>query len=203
MLRRFLNTLFFTLLLAGIAGAGIFAGYNAVTSRSKESAEVSAILVNAHTPRYVPPELPVGQPVQAVLSGETFLAGATLRFEYHYRNGETAEVWEMAMPLTLIDKTIEDLEDIFPLWVVSANDRMSATLRRELPPKPQQSFLVSATDEGLVAVFFNDSVDSPRLKEVTSTSLRSLPEAERERLLAGILVQGEDLLMRLLEDLGS
>ena len=201
-MRRFLNTLFFTVLLAAIAGAGIFAGYTAVTGTDRET-EVVTFSAGGHSGRYAPQGAHTEPLIQAETYAETFLPGAVLRFEYHYRSGERADSWEMDMPPALIGGSIYDLTAIFPGWYVSEHSQTGAALRHELPGPPGQSFLVNATAEGYVAVFFDDPIDGSKLKEVTDTSLSRLPPAERERLIAGILVQSEDVLMRLLEDLGS
>jgi len=202
-MKRFLNTLFFTLLLAAIAGAGIFVGYSAVIGRESHSFDDSTILVRVAPASYAPLELYAEPVMQMDSYSETFLPESFLRFEYYNRSGNTVDAWEMEMPLALVDGTTDDLRAVFPDWNLSSYSRTGAYLRREASAPPVQSFFVTTTSEGLIVVYYDDSIDGSRLKEITNTTTASLPETEKERLLAGIFVQGENALIRLLEDLGS
>jgi len=191
------------LLLAAIAGGGIFVGYSAVVGRESHDFDESTILVRVAPAYYAQPE-PLLEPVaQTEAHAEGFLPEALLRFEYHNRSGDRVNIWEMEMPLSLVDGTADDLMAVFPGWILGDYSNSVAYLRREAPIPPMQSFLVTTTSEGLIAVYYDDTIDGSRLKEITGTSISSLPETERERLFAGILVQGENALIRLLEDLGS
>ena len=202
-MKRFLNTLFFILLLAAIAGAGIFVGYSAMIGRDSHNFDDSAILVRVTPASYTHPE-PLSEPVmQMETYEERFLPGSFLRFEYYNRSGDITDIWEMEMPRSLIERTPNDLNAVFPDWQLSSYSSAGASLRREAPAPGMQNFLVTATPEGFIAVYFDDNIDGSRLKEVTDTTVSSLPETERERLAAGVLVQGENSLIRLLEDLGS
>jgi len=191
------------MLLAAIAGAGIYAGYSAVTGR--DGAEVEQVFLNSHTARHIPAMTISEQQAmpETVYDEEGFLPEAVLRFEHYNRNGEIAETWEIDMPPSLIDGWHSDLSAVFPLWALISYDNMGATLRKELPTASRQGFIVGLSSEGFVSVYFDDAIDGSRLKEVTDIPVSRLPEAERERLMAGILVHSGDALIRLLEDLGS
>jgi len=206
-LKQFFNTLFFTLLLATIAGAGIFIGYNAVMDRESTHHEEDVAVfasVRVTSSRYDTPTEPIAQTVYSDYTEmERFAPGAIIRFEHYTRGNNEVEVWEMEIPHALVDRTSRYLQTVFPQWTIDTYDSSGATLRREIPPPPKEVYLVSVTSDGFVAIFYDAGVDGSRLKDITNISINSLPETERERLQAGILVQGEDALMRLLEDLGS
>jgi len=198
---------FFTLLLAAIAGVGIFVGYRAVVDRDispNYDNDNTAILVSAHLDASAfPPETSTEPYTSAYSEAARFMPGAVIRFEHYHLNSDEVDAWEMEIPHALVGRTSSYLRTIFPMWNIDDYDEGSATLRREAPPIPRQAFLVSSTAEGYVVVFYDDDFGGPRLKEVTDISIHGLPEIEVERLRTGIVVQGEETLIRLLEDLGS
>ena len=204
-MKDFLNTMLFTIFLSAIVGVGIFVGYRAVIDTDTLPIyDNDAILVYANVDIAAFSNDTAADDVATDYSETAqFMPGAVIRFEHYHANSNNIDAWEMEIPHALIGRTSSCLQTIFPMWSIDNYDETGATLRREAPPIPRQAYLVSSTAEGFIAVFFDDEIGGPRLKGVTDISIYGLPEIEIERLRAGIVVHGEDRLMRLLEDLGS
>jgi hypothetical protein len=180
---------------------GVLVGYRAVIDRAPVSfTDDTAVFANV--PAFVHVN---GYDEEEEVQREIvrFLPGAIIRFEHYGANGSVVDAWAMDIPSSLIGRTSDYLRTVFPQWSVEGYDSAGATLRRIAPSAPTQVYLVSSTPEGFIVVFFDDEIGGTRLKEVTNISTVGLPEIEVQRLNAGVLVRGEERLMRFLEDFGS
>ena len=203
-MKGFLSTLFFTMLLIAIAGAGIFAGYNAVNIR--ENKPIAIPLEQAFGRMQggeVQAEiLAKPQPLQDENIPKLLSSDAKLTFEYYNRGDGSLSVKEQDLPYFLAGKSITDLEEIFSDWQIDNYSESGAVLRKDIAGAVSQRYLVTAVD-GYIAVFYDESIDGAKLKELTDTPISALAQSEVERLNSGILIQGEDALVKLLEDLSS
>jgi len=203
MLKGFLHTICFSLLIASIAAIGILVGYRAVIDRDRVTfTDNTAVFESAHVPVFAPLTYEYDDEDEHV-ELERFAPGAVIRFEHYNSRGESIDSWEMDIPQALIGRTSNYIRTVFPLWSIESYDSEGAILRRAMPPPPEQVYMVSSTADGFVVVFFDDEMGGTRLKEVTDITIYGLPLVEIQRLQTGILVRGEHSLMRLLEDLGS
>ena len=202
MLRGFLQTICFSLLIASIAAVGLLVGYRAVIDRDRVTfTDNTAVFESAHVPVFAPTAYEEDDESYAELA--RFAPGAIIRFEHYNSRGESVDSWEMEIPQALIGRTSGYIRTVFPMWSIESYDSEGAILRRAMPPPPEQVYMVSSTADGFVVVFFDDEMGGTRLKEVTDITVYGLPEIEIQRLRTGIIVRGEHSLMRLLEDLGS
>ena len=201
-MKKFLNTMFFTMLLIVVAGAGIFAGFNAINSRENNTASVPLDIYQAADVETPPAVLSKPLPEQSNATEALLNYDAVLVFEYRNRDNGSVTVEEKALPYFLAGKGIEDLSAVFSGWQIENYNEHGALLKKDIARPTAQYYIVKAKD-GFIAVFYDESIDGSKLKEITDTPVTSLPETERVRLNSGIRVQGEAALMRLLEDLSS
>jgi len=203
-MKRFLNTMFFTMLLIVIAGAGIFAGYNAINIKGDRPIAIpfGNYINKAGSGDMTSNALSKPMPAQNAERPISLNSGAKLIFEYNYKYDGTTVVEEREIPYFLAGKGEEDLAEIFSGWQIENFNESGALLKKEILQKDRQHYLVKEYN-GFIAVFYNENIDGQKLKEIISTPVSSLPEAERVRLSSGILVQGENALIRLLEDFES
>ena len=200
-MKKFLNTMFFTLLLIVIAGAGIYVGYSAVRLKESETADISPQqnLAYALNPQET---LAKPMPANSERGGLLLNKDAKLVFEYRYMHDGLSVVKEQDLPYFLAGKDEEDIAAVFSDWQIISFNQTGAMLKKDIAPPDTQHYFVTALN-GYIAVFYDESIDGQKLKEITDTPISTLPESERERLNSGILVYGEAALIRLLEDLSS
>ena len=203
-MKKFLNTMIFTMLLIVIAGAGIFAGYSAIISRENNSVAIPLENAVYQAAGIIPLTNVLAKPLPAQNNNTQALLNydATLIFEYYHRYDGARVVEEQALPYFLAGKGIDDLSAIFSGWQIENYGENGALLKKDIAQPKLQHYLVTAQN-GYIAVFYDEGIDGQKLKELTDTPISALPEPERERLSSGILIQGEDALIRLLEDLSS
>ena len=147
---------------------------------------------------------------QAPVQSETPIAEAAERivpstlmvYEYVYKDGGIQETTQDNSPYFLLDKTEEEISDMFSDWEIVSFTSEKVVLRKTLEEKSGQYYILGIQD-GCIAVFYSEPVNGSKLKEVTSTPVSALSAEEQIRLREGINVDGKEELMRLLEDYGS
>ncbi|MBE6011148.1 MAG: hypothetical protein E7234_01150 [Lachnospiraceae bacterium] len=123
-------------------------------------------------------------------------------YEYYYKDDRNTERSEEEPPHFMIGKTKEEMEITFDQWEIVKFTEEEVIMRRQMEGSSAQNYIVGVQD-GYVAVFYNEAIDGAKIKEITDTPVSALPEDERQKLLDGISISGEEALMRLLEDYTS
>ena len=123
-------------------------------------------------------------------------------YEYYYtKDGITEKVSESA-PLFLIGKDEDYFRRSFMDWELLSFSPGEVVMRKTVYDFSVQNYVIGIF-EGYVAVFYANEITSSGIREVTDTPLISLPPAEQERLRKGIIVSGEENLVRAMQDFGS
>lgn len=123
-------------------------------------------------------------------------------YEYYYKGDKNTERAEEAPPHFMIGKTKAEMEITFDQWEIVKFTEEEVIMRRQMEGSSTQNYIVGVQD-GYVAVFYNEAIDGAKIKEVTDTPISALPEDEKQKLLNGISISGEEALLRLLEDYTS
>jgi len=128
-------------------------------------------------------------------------ADTTIVYEYHHEDGQT-DTSQEAAPYFLIGMTEEEMTSQFTDWKVVEFSADKVVMRREIPGKSGQYYIVGVKD-GYVAVFYQTPINGTNLKEITDTPVSTLPASDRQRLEDGIEITGDAALARIMQDYGS
>ena len=123
-------------------------------------------------------------------------------YEYYYTEDGRIDVTEEDSPYFLLGKTEKDLGDLFTEWQIRDFDDDRVIMRKTVEGKSNQYYIIGIQD-GYVAIFYKNEVNCNNLKEITDTAVSILPIEEQQKLLKGIEVNGEENLVKILEDYGS
>ena len=122
--------------------------------------------------------------------------------EYYYEGDGKTETASENSPYFLIGLTRSQVENRYPDWEILNFDANEVVMRKNLEEKSNQYYILSEQN-GYIAVFYKFPVNGTNLKEITSTHINALPPEEKARIATGIEVEGENALMKILEDYGS
>lgn len=140
---------------------------------------------------------------QNSLPEEDKISGSTkMVYEYYYEDDGRTEVLEEVPPYFLVDMTKDKLEDAFDEWSVKTFSSKEVVLRKNIKGKSSQHYIVGEYD-GFVAVFYEEEIDGTNLKEITDTPVSTLPLEEQAMLKDGIYVEGNENLMKVIQDYES
>lgn len=123
-------------------------------------------------------------------------------YEYYYEDDNKVETLEEVPPYFLIDMTRQSLEENFKDWQIQSFSSKEVVMRKNIKGQSNQHYILGEY-EGYVAVFYQKEINGVNLKEITDTPVSSLSEDEQARLREGISIDGNDELMKVLEDYSS
>ncbi len=126
----------------------------------------------------------------------------TIVYEYYYKGDGISEITEEKPPYFLLDKSRTYFEETFVDWEVLNFSEDKVILRKSVEGDSSQHYVLGI-HEGYVAVFYEDEINGTNLKEITSTPVNALTGEDRQRLEQGIHIQGNERLIKALEDFGS
>ncbi len=177
---------------------GAIIGYSIITSDKNESLakveEESNVLVSAVNP------LTITQKDDSHV--KTILPHTLMVYEYVYKDDGAMEVAEETAPYFMLNMNEEKLKERFEDWEVITFSPEKVVMRKTIDGISDQHYVVSVQD-GYITVFYQNPVNGTTLKEVTETPISSLSEDDRYMLEQGVLVSGEEELIRILEDYSS
>lgn len=123
-------------------------------------------------------------------------------YEYVYPEDGVIESSEEEAPYFLLNMDEEKLRGVFQDWEIKSFSRDEVVMRKVLEGASAQHYIVGVQD-GYVSVFYQNPVNGTALKEITNTPVTALSGEEQSRLAQGVLVSGEEELIRVLEDYSS
>jgi len=153
------------------------------------------------TTKYREMQEPQGQE-QTVLVGKkevTVKKEGKIIYQYYYTI--TKEI-EEPVPDFLEGLNRDQMQSIYNGWQIVYFSPHKVILRCSVEGKSSEVFLLKEY-EGNLAVFTEGLDKKMRLKEVTQVPISVVPEPERQQLMEGIYVLGEENLVRLLSDFSS
>ncbi len=123
-------------------------------------------------------------------------------YEYYYTEDGVTQTLEDVPPYFLLDMTLEDMKKVYTDWQIVSFSSKEVVMRKTVEAKSNEQYIIGEKD-GYIAVFYKEPQHGVILHEMTNTPLSSLPIEERERLLNGIDVTGDENLARILSDYTS
>ncbi len=123
-------------------------------------------------------------------------------YEYYYTEDGVTQTLEDVPPYFLLDMTLEDMKKVYTDWQIISFSSKEVVMRKTLEAKSNEQYIIGEKN-GYVAVFYKEPQHGIILHEITNTPLSALPLEERERLLEGISVTGDENLYKILSDYTS
>ena len=123
-------------------------------------------------------------------------------YEYYYTEDDVTQTLEDVPPYFLLDMTLEDMKKVYTDWQIISFSSKEVIMRKTLEAKSDEQYIIGEKN-GYVAVFNKEPQHGIVLHEITNTPLSALPLEERERLLEGISVTGDENLSKILSDYTS
>jgi len=191
-----LKIIIFTFFFIVAAAGSVYLGFTYVNRRY------------AHEEHYPEPDIIISndnQDVEIITlpnEGVRITANTRLIYEYQYEEDSIIDRTEEDAPYFLINKTEEDIRELYNDWDVLKFTEGEVVLRRTIEGMSRQYFYIGVMD-GYIAVFYQNPINGSNLKEITSTPYSILPLQEQYKLLKGVEVAGEENLIRMLEDYTS
>ena len=135
-----------------------------------------------------------------VLQTQREITGQTkMIYQYFYTEDRITKEQIETAPVFLQGLSLEQLKSIYNGWQVVSFSPERVILRCSIEGRSSEVFLLGE-DEGYLAVFYEDTDKTIRLKERTELPLSALPEGEARQIREGIRVTGEENLAKLLSD---
>jgi len=159
-------------------------------------ANVGASLADALTPEAEPTRAEATQPAERVD------AYTRIVFERNYVLDGITLTAEEPIPHFAINMDRESLSTVYAEWDIIDFTPRQVTMRRNITNRHAEHYIVSEYN-GFVAVFLRSGGAEPALVEVTRAPLSSLSPGEQSRIRTGIVVHGEDALLRIIQDYES
>jgi hypothetical protein len=123
-------------------------------------------------------------------------------YEYHYIDGGIAKKNYESLPYFLVGLTEVELQSRFNEWEITEFSINEVVLRKYVEKNLINQYVIGVKD-GFVAIFYEDSINAGRLKQLTNTPVSALAKEEQEKLKEGIVIKGEKELIQALESYGS
>lgn len=123
-------------------------------------------------------------------------------YKYFYKQDKVIETVEDVPPYYLIGLTRADIEKYFDSWRVISFSNKEVVLEKTVDAKSLGYYIIDEYD-GNLAVYYRDSVDKKRLKEITNIPMDSLSEDEKNYIKDGLYVKGEEEVAKIIENYGS
>ena len=156
------------------------------------------------TTKYREMQDPQGQE-QTVLVGKkevTVKKDGTIIYQYYYTKDAITKEIEEPVPDFLEGLNRDQMQSIYNGWQIVYFSPDKVILRCSVEGKSSEVFLLKEY-QGNLAVFTEGLDKKMKLKEVTQVPISVVPEPERQQLMEGIYVLGEENLVRLLSDFSS
>ncbi len=123
-------------------------------------------------------------------------------YQYYYTKDAITKEVEEPVPDFLEGLNREQMQSIYNGWQIVYFSPEKVILRCSVEGKSSEVFVLKEY-EGYLAVFTEDINKKMKLKELTQVPISVLPEPERQQLIEGIYVLGEENLVKLLSDFTS
>ncbi len=123
-------------------------------------------------------------------------------YQYYYTKDAITKEIEETVPDFLEGLNRDQMQSIYNGWQIVYFSPEKVILRCSVEGKSSEVFLLKEY-EGNLAVFTEDFDKKMKLKETTQVPISVVPEPERQQLMEGIYVLGEENLVRLLSDFTS
>jgi len=178
------------LFLAGITIiiAGFYIGYN-LESVKKPNTQINSLQANDNEPAANVIEPKINEATKMI-------------YEYYYQDDDKIDVVEDTAPYFLIDKNKKEIEKSFSDWQIRNFSSKEVVLRKYIENKNDQKYIIGEYN-GLITVFYKKEKDGNSIKDITDIPLSSLNEEEQQRLRSGIEIDGDEELIKVMENYES
>lgn len=187
--------LFFSILLIiTITSLSFYMGYSFYDTKNIEK---KPIYTNEQNIKEDSENIPASKVSEAKITPSTKMV-----YQYYYEEDGKTEVLEEEPPYFLLDMTRQEIENDFNDWKVESFSNKEVIMKKTIKGKSNQHYILGEYN-GFVAVFYEKEINGNNLKEITDTPLESLSEEDRKRLKEGIAIDGDDNLIKALENIES
>lgn len=125
-----------------------------------------------------------------------------ITYKYYYTSDQITQVVEDIPAYFLINLSRNDLEESFPEWQIEKFSNEEVILKKTIQGQSIQHYIIKEL-EGYIAVYYNTKELQNTLKELTDISIESLSEHEKENIKNGIEIDGDEKLVKFLENYHS
>jgi hypothetical protein len=177
-----------------VAFGSIYISYKSI----KDKSSINNLNLDANIGNVLPPIDNKVVPVEDVRIFST----TDMIYEYHYiDDGEIVRNNEKP-PYFLMGLSKEELEHKFIDWEIIKFTKKEVVMKKYIEGKSEKHYIIG-TKDGFVAVFYENEINGSTLKEITGTLVNTLHNEEQDRLREGIVISGDEKLIKALEDYGS
>lgn len=120
-------------------------------------------------------------------------------FKTYYKKCEHTKVEKEYVSESIVNKTRQDIEDIYNDWIVVTFNNNQIVFYKEEEGECGEHYIIKEQDE-FIAIYTIDENDNLKMKETTEISTIYLPEEDKEKLKEGIRVNGKLELNQTIED---
>lgn len=123
-------------------------------------------------------------------------------YEYYYPQTGKTNVNEDVPPYFMVGLTLSDMKRLYSDWEILSFAQNEVDMRKTINGSDEQKYIIGEKD-GFITIYYDDGDSGMEIKEVTDIDTNGFSNEEKERLKAGIRVQGDDELNRALENYTS
>ncbi|MBR1736921.1 MAG: hypothetical protein IJ736_07890, partial [Firmicutes bacterium] len=173
---------FFTFVIfLTVCGFGMYFGYTHYAPKGEKTEAVETVVQASEVPK------------------ERTKSSTKLIYRYYGKDGDIIEEIGQKMPLYMIDKTEDEIGEKFGEWEIEKFSENTVVMKREIDDGGEYYNAAQYSMgeyQGNVALFY----ESGALLEKTNKPISSLPEEEREKILAGEKVKNKDGIIIFMEN---
>ncbi len=133
---------------------------------------------------------------------EKITPNTNIIYRYYYEKDEKTIEENKKPEYYMINMTEDTLKNKMEDWIVEEFSGKKVILKKSIKGKSPYYFVIGEKD-GFIAAFYKNGIDDLRLRELTDTSINRLPKEEQEKIKKGIVVYGEEEMIKILEDYSS
>lgn len=197
-----------TFIVAVVGAGGFFAGYNFINEKNNfsESDKIvqnkNADFANAINGSILENYKNKDYDSKNESDAPRITSSTKMVYQYHYSEDGKTEVREEVPPYYLINMTKENLEKAFGEWSIVTFNTDTVVIRKNINGKSNQHYIIGEY-EGFVAVFYEKPINGTNLKEITETPISTLTEEEQKEIRKGIYIEGDNNLIKAMQDYES
>lgn len=189
------------LILVGYFSA--VAGYNLYEPSSKIEIDTGTeIELDEQLASFDSPESVMSNRAVGFFDSAKITPSTKMTYKYYYTEDQITQVVEDVPAYFLLNLNRETLEETFPEWSIERFSSEEVILKKTIEGKSRQHYIIKECD-GHIAIYYNTQELKNTLKEVTDIPMESLSEDERNNVLKGIPIDGEENLIKFLENYHS
>ncbi len=123
-------------------------------------------------------------------------------FRYHYTEDDNLVEKKEKPSYYEINMTEEDLKEKYKSWSIVSFSQEQVVFEQKVENKAPDYYVIGEKD-GYIAIYYENPELGLRLREIVQRPINSLPVDEQNKIKEGIIIYGEENLIKVLEDYTS